>query len=83
MDKRVALITGAAMGIGAAIAKRLARDGHAVLITDIDGPAASETAAELNARGFDAWPLAMDVCDAESIAAGFVLHLGLLGCRTP
>jgi NAD(P)-dependent dehydrogenase (short-subunit alcohol dehydrogenase family) len=71
MDKRVALITGAGMGIGAAIATRLARDGYAVVITDINGPAASETAAELNAQGFDAWPMTMNVGSAASIAAGF------------
>lgn len=71
MDKKVALITGAAMGIGAAIGKRLARDGFAVVITDVDGPAASATAAQLRAQGLDAWPVAMDVASTESIAAGF------------
>src|SRR5215472_16782644 len=71
MDKRVALITGAATGIGAAIANRLARDGFRVVLGDIDGPAASDTAAQLGAHGLDAWPIVMDVGSAESIAAGF------------
>jgi 3-oxoacyl-[acyl-carrier protein] reductase len=71
MDKRLALITGGAMGIGAAIASRLAHDGFAVVIADIDSQAAAETAVQLNARGLDAWAMTMDVGNAESIAGGF------------
>ena len=71
MDRRVAVITGAGMGIGAAIAKRLARDGIVVVISDINGEAASQTAAQVSAQGLDAWPVVMDVGSAESIAAGF------------
>ena len=70
-QRKVALITGAARGIGAAIAARLARDGCAVVICDVDAKAASETAAGLAAQGFAAEALAMDVGNAESIAAGF------------
>lgn len=70
-DRKVALITGAAMGIGAAIANRLARDGFAVVVADINSAAASQTAAELNAAGCAAWPVAIDVGDPESIAAAF------------
>lgn len=71
MDKRVAMITGAGMGIGAAIAKRLAHDGIIVVISDVNGEAARLTATQLSDHGLDAWPMVMDVGSAESIAAGF------------
>jgi 3-oxoacyl-[acyl-carrier protein] reductase len=71
MDKKVALITGAGMGIGAAIAGRLARDGYLVVVADINSPAAAETAAQINANGLKAWAVGMDVADAESVAAAF------------
>ena len=41
-----AIITGAASGIGAAIARRLAKAGATVVIADINGTAAAEVAAE-------------------------------------
>src|SRR5450830_1011466 len=63
---RVALVTGGAMGIGAAISQRLARDGYTVLVSDINLDAAQATAA-----GGKAAPLAMDVSKPESIAAAF------------
>ncbi len=71
MDKRLALITGGAMGIGAAVASRLAHDGFAVVIADANSQAAAETAVRLNAQGLDAWAVTMDVGNSESIASGF------------
>ncbi|MCS6801755.1 MAG: SDR family NAD(P)-dependent oxidoreductase [Chloroflexota bacterium] len=46
-----AIVTGGAKGIGQAIAARLAEAGAAVLLTDIDEPAAHQTAAEIRASG--------------------------------
>jgi len=57
---RSAVVTGAARGIGRAIAARLVAAGHAVVVADIDGDAARETATEL---GPLAAPWSLDVTD--------------------
>lgn len=69
--QRVALITGAAKGIGAAIADQLAQQGMHVLIGDIDEAQAKEKADALTNAGQMATPLRIDVGDAASVAAAF------------
>ena len=68
---RVALVTGAAVGIGAAVAKHLAQDGFHVIVSDRDLKAASKTAASIGKTGGLASALEMDVSSPESIAQAF------------
>ena len=66
---RSALVTGAAGGIGSAVAAALARAGAAVLVTDLDGSAAATVAAKVRAEGGTADSTALDVCDREAADA--------------
>jgi 3-oxoacyl-[acyl-carrier protein] reductase len=60
---RSALVTGAAGGIGSAVAAALARAGAAVLVTDLDGSGAAAVAERISAEGGKAESFALDVCD--------------------
>lgn len=60
-EGRVALVTGAGGGIGRASAMRLAAEGAAVGVLDIDGERAEEVAAEIRSAGGDALALAVDL----------------------
>lgn len=66
---RAAIVTGGAMGIGGATARRLAADGASVLVADIDLPAAQANAAAIRAAGGTAEPFAADVAKPDDIAA--------------
>jgi len=66
-DSKVALVTGAAMGIGAAIAERLARDGMTVLVSDIKLDEAEKTAQAFRQIGLSAEPIQLDVAQPASI----------------
>ncbi|MET7684858.1 SDR family NAD(P)-dependent oxidoreductase [Streptomyces sp. NPDC005423] len=61
------LVTGAARGIGAAVARRLAEEGARVLVTDVDLPPAEQTAAALRQRGLGAEAFACDVGDRAAV----------------
>lgn len=66
---RVAFITGAGSGIGRATARRLAGEGAAIIVADIDGDAAAETVELVEGAGGDALAIYCDVRDRGSIAA--------------
>lgn len=68
---RTAVVTGAAMGIGRAVAARLATAGAAVVIADVDAEAAAAAARELAADGHDVLAVGVDVADADEVRALF------------
>ncbi len=64
VDRQTAIVTGAAQGIGRAIAARLARDGMDVVIADLHADRLDVVAREVRALRRHALPLAVDVTDA-------------------
>jgi NAD(P)-dependent dehydrogenase (short-subunit alcohol dehydrogenase family) len=64
---RVAVVTGAASGMGLAVARRLAANGHRVALLDLDGGAAASAADELRRAGSDALAGTVDVTDRAAV----------------
>jgi 2-hydroxycyclohexanecarboxyl-CoA dehydrogenase len=67
----VAAVTGAASGIGLAIARRLSADGHPVALLDLDGDTAERAAEELRAGGASALGAKVDVSDRGAVDDAF------------
>jgi 3-oxoacyl-[acyl-carrier protein] reductase len=67
--QRVAIVTGAARGIGAATAIKLARDGFAVAVVDLDEANCKDTVEQITASGGRAIGVGADVANAEQVAA--------------
>ncbi len=66
-EGRVAVITGGGRGIGAGTATRLAAEGAAVVVSDMDAAASEETAARITAAGGRAKGIACNVTDRASV----------------
>ena len=69
-DKKVAIVTGAASGIGKEIALRFAAEGGTPVIADLNLDAANATAAEIKAKGSDAFAVSMNVVDEDAVNKG-------------
>lgn len=76
---RSALVTGAAGGIGSAVAEALALAGAAVLVTDVDGSAAAAVAGKISAAGLKADSAALDVRDRAAADAAAAQAAALAG----
>lgn len=66
---KIAIITGAGIGIGQAIAKRFAAEGAHVYVTDINGETAADTARAITVAGGAATPMLVDVSKGQDVTA--------------
>src|SRR5437016_12725145 len=81
LDGRVAFVTGAGRGIGAATALRLAEDGARVVLADIDPEGCKQVAAQIEQAGSQALAVSCDVANRAAVEAAFqqaVEHFGRL-----
>jgi NAD(P)-dependent dehydrogenase (short-subunit alcohol dehydrogenase family) len=79
---RVAVVTGAASGMGLAVGRRLASDGHGVALLDLDGDAAARAAEDVRAAGGRAFAATVDVADRAAVDEALAKVRGELGPTT-
>jgi len=79
MSARVAVITGAARGIGAGVARRLAEDGFAIAAVDLSADSCEPVVEEIRAAGGTAMGFGIDVSDEAAVAAGIDAIASRLG----
>lgn len=81
-EQRVAIVTGAARGIGAAAAVRLAAEGRAVAVLDLDESACKDTVEQITAAGGRAIAVGADVADEAQVEAAVARIAQELGAPT-
>ncbi|PZP41325.1 MAG: 3-hydroxybutyrate dehydrogenase [Azospirillum brasilense] len=79
LQDKVAVVTGAASGIGKEIARQFFADGARIAIADLNGEAARSTAAEFDPDGLRAMGVQMDVTDEAQVDAGIDAVAGKFG----
>jgi 3-hydroxybutyrate dehydrogenase len=79
LEGRVAVVTGAAGGIGEEIARVFARAGARLAIADLDAPGARSVAQDLNREGRDAIAVVMDVASEAQVDAGMAAVVDAFG----
>src|SRR5262252_3635651 len=82
MSDKVAVVTGAARGIGAAVAEKLAADGLAVAVIDLDESACKEVVDRIVSAGGKAIGVGADVSDSAAVQAAFDRTAAELGPPT-
>ncbi|HZK37148.1 MAG TPA: 3-oxoacyl-ACP reductase FabG [Aeromicrobium sp.] len=81
-EQRIAIVTGAARGIGAGVAKRLANDGNSVAVLDLDEAACAPTVDAITAAGGKAIAVGADVSDESAVRAALEKIVAVLGAPT-
>ncbi|MGW1787354.1 3-oxoacyl-ACP reductase FabG [Streptomyces sp. NPDC002143] len=79
---RVAIVTGAARGIGAGVARRLAQDGFSVAVLDLDETACKQVVTDVEQAGGRALAVGVDVADEQAVQAGVERVAEQLGAPT-
>lgn len=67
IDGQVAIVTGGALGIGEAVARRLASEGASVVVADVDVEGAQRVVDDIEREGGTAWASRCDVSDPTSV----------------
>lgn len=81
-EQRTAIVSGAARGIGAAIARRLASDGFAVAVVDLNKESTDDTVASITSAGGTAVGIGADVSSSEDVARAFEEAAAAVGAPT-
>ena len=79
LSKKKAIVTGAAHGIGKAIAKNFAKEGAEVCILDIDDQASAQVVADIEKNGGTAYAIHCDVGDSKQVNAAFSQSIKAMG----